>query len=83
MNDQTRPEGPFKISFDLYENGKETNLLVLPCNETYIVVKNDEHLCTIVKTFDQPDYWELQEGNLKEEVVEKMGAAISKYGSSV
>jgi hypothetical protein len=79
MNQQNRPGGSFHISFDLYENGEKANLLVLPCNETFIVVKNNEHICTIVKTFDEPDYWEQHAGNLPEETIEKMGAAITKH----
>jgi hypothetical protein len=77
MNEQNHPGGSFHISFDLHENGKETHLLVLPCNETFIIVENNEHVCTIVKTFDEPDCWEQHAGNLTEEAIIKMGAAIS------
>jgi hypothetical protein len=79
MNQQSRPGGSFYISFDLNEDGKDTNLLVLPCNETFIVVQNNEHLCTLVKTFDEPDYWEQHAGSLPEETIEKMGAAITQH----
>lgn len=78
MNEQIRPGGSFHISFDLHENGKESHLLILPCNETFIVVENNEHICTIVKTFDEPDCWEQHAGDLPEETIEKMGAVISR-----
>jgi hypothetical protein len=73
------PEESFNIEIDLYDTGDYVNLLVVPCNSTYIIVANNEHLSTLAKTCDEPECWEQQDGSLDEEVVEKLGAAISGY----
>jgi hypothetical protein len=73
------PEESFHIEIDLYDTGDYANLLVVPCNSTYIIVGNNEHLATVVKTCDEPECWEQEDGSLDEEVIEKLGAAISGY----
>ncbi|RVU02583.1 hypothetical protein EOD41_01185 [Mucilaginibacter limnophilus] len=83
FDETTQPEEAFHIEVDLYEIGEYSNLLVVPCNDTYIVISNNEHLCTLIKTCDEPECWEQQDGGLDEEVVEKLGAAIGGYISSM
>lgn len=70
---------PFHIEVDLYETGDYSRLLVVPCNERFVIVHNDEHLCTLTHTCEDPDCWEQEDGMLDEEMVEKVGAAIKSY----
>ncbi len=74
-----QPEEAFHIELDFYDTGDYSNFLVIPCNDTFIVVADNEHLCTIIKTCDDPVCWEQQDGTLDEEMVEKIGMAISGY----
>ena len=74
-----QPEEAFHIEIDLYETGDYSNLLVVPCNDTYILVSGDEHLCTLQKTCDEPECWEQTDGLLEDELVERIGSAISNY----
>lgn len=83
FNEQEQPHEAFHIEVDLYDNGELARLLVLPCNDTYIVTGNDEHLSTLVRTCNEPECWEQQEGGLDEEIVEKLGLAIQGYIESL
>lgn len=74
-----QPEEAFHIEIDLYETGDYSNLLVVPCNDTYILVSGDEHLCTLQKTCDEPECWEQTDGLMEDELVERIGSAISSY----
>lgn len=76
---EQQPEEAFHIELDLYETGDYSNLLVVPCNDTYVVISDNEHLCTMVKSCNEPECWEQQDGSLDEDIVEKLGAAISGY----
>jgi len=73
------PEEAFHIELDLYEIGEYSNLLVIPCAELFIVVLNNEHLCTLIKTCQTPECWEQQDGGLEDDMVEKLGGSISGY----
>jgi hypothetical protein len=77
------PEEPFHIEADIYDSGDYANLLVIPANGSYIVVGNNDHIATLVKTCDDPVCWEQQDGCLDEEVVEKLGQEISNYTGSL
>jgi hypothetical protein len=79
LDEPQRPEAPFHIEIDLYDSGDYSRLLVVPCNESYVVVYSDEHLCTVVKTCEDPECWEQEDGHLDEELIEKIGIAISSY----
>jgi hypothetical protein len=79
FEDKEQPQEAFHIELDLYDGGDYSNLLVIPCNEAFIIVGGNEHLCTLVKTCDDPECWEQQDGSLEEEMVEKLGIAISGY----
>jgi hypothetical protein len=78
-----QPQEAFHIELDLYESGDYSNVLVVPCNDTFIVVAGDEHLCTMQKTCDEPECWEQQDGTLEDDMVERIGAAISAYISQL
>lgn len=73
------PGEPFHIEADLYDTGDYSRLLVAPCDTRYIVVLNNEHLCTLTYTCNDADCRELEEGNIDDELVEKIGAAIKAY----
>ena len=79
FEENTPPEEPFHIEVDMYETGDYGRMLVIPCNEKYIVVANDEHFCTLVKTCNEPECWEQEDGSLDDEMVEKLGAAIQNF----
>jgi hypothetical protein len=76
------PDEPFHIEADIYDSGDYANLLVIPTNGVYIVVGNDEHLATLIKTCEDPACWEQQDDNLEEELIEKVGTAIDVYAQS-
>ena len=73
------PEEPFHIEVDIYETGDYSRLLVVPCDLKYVIVSNDEHLCTLVKSCDNAECWEQEDGSLDDELVEKLGAAIESF----
>ena len=82
LNAPSLPEEPFHIEADVYDSGDYLNLLVIPCGLNHIVVADNEHLATLLKTCDDPACWEQLDGNLDEEVVEKLGASIDSYWQS-
>lgn len=73
------PEAPFHVEVDLYETGDYSRLLIVPCNDSYVVVHGDEHLCTLIHTCKEVECWEQEDGMLEEEIVEKIGSAIKSY----
>lgn len=73
---QENAEEAFHIEVDYHDTGDLTSMLVIPCNDTYIVVSNNEHLCTLIHTCKEVDCWEQQDGTLDDELVERVGAAI-------
>lgn len=77
---QHKAEEAFHLEVDLDDTGEYTNVLVIPCDENFVVVVNNEHLCTMEITCDEPQCWELKDASfLEDEVVDKLGAAISSY----
>jgi hypothetical protein len=83
IDDSPLSDEPFHIEADIYDSGDYANLLVIPANGSYIVVGNNDHVATMVKTCDNPACWEQQEGSLDDEVVEKLGQEISNYIGSL
>lgn len=85
FNEHSRPvpEEAFHIEVDLYDAGEYSTLLIVPCNDSFIVTANNEHLCTLIHTCKEVECWEQQEGGLDEELVEKIGAAINGYLDSL
>jgi hypothetical protein len=75
---QENSEEAFHIEVDFYDTGDLSSMLVIPCNDTYIVVANNEHLCTLVHTCKEVECWEQQDGTLDDELVERVGAAIEQ-----
>lgn len=72
-------EDTFHIEADIFDTGDYSSMLVVPCGNKYIIILNDEHLCTMEHTGDEPDCWELVDGNIDEELMERIGAAIKGY----
>jgi hypothetical protein len=75
---QEASEEAFHIEVDFYDTGDMSSMLVIPCNDTYIVVANNEHLCTLIHTCKEVECWEQQDGTLDDELVERVGAAIEQ-----
>ena len=73
------PDTPFNIEVDLFETGDFSRLLVVPCGESFVVIHQDEHLCTLVHTCKDVECWEQEDGSLDDELVERIGLAISQY----
>lgn len=73
------PDSPFYIEVDLFDTGDHSRLIVVPCNESYVVIHNDEHLCTLVHTCKEVECWVQEDGGLDEELVERIGLAIQQY----
>jgi hypothetical protein len=79
FEEQQGSESPFHIEVDLHETGDYSRLMVVPCNESYVVIHGDEHLCTLIHTCKEVECWEQEDGYLEQEDVEKIGAAIKSY----
>ena len=79
FEEENIPEAPFHIEVDLYDTGDHSRLLVVPCNDSYVVVHQDEHLCTLVHTCKEVECWTQEDGTLDDELVEKIGLAIKGY----
>jgi len=73
------PQEPFHLEMDLYDTGDYYNLLVIPCNDQFIVVSNNEHFTTMVQNGIGVDAWEQLDGQLEDEVFEKLAAALDQY----
>ncbi len=78
-----QPQEAFHVEVDIFDTGDYGNLLIIPCNSSYIVVGNNEHLCTLTLNCEGAECWEQQEGGLNDELVEKIGGAIQGYISSL
>jgi uncharacterized membrane protein len=77
--DANYPQKAFHIEADLFETGNYSNLLIIPCNDAYVVVSGNEHLCTVAQTCDAPECWQQREGGLDDDIVEKLGIEINSY----
>jgi len=73
------PQEPFHLELDLYDTGDYYNLLIIPCNEEFIVVSNNEHFTTMVHNGTGIDAWEQRDGQLEDEVFEKLAIALNQY----
>lgn len=65
--DADKSDESFRIEVDFYDTGDYSSMLVIPCNDTYIVVANDEHLCTLIHSCNEADCWEQQDGLLDDD----------------
>lgn len=73
------PQEAFHVEVDLYDTGEYYNLLVIPCNDVFIVVSNNEHFTTLVQNGDGRGAWDQQDGQIEDEVFEKLSIALSTY----
>ena len=73
------PLEAFHLEMDLYDTGEYYNLLFIPCNDVFIVVSNNEHFTTISKSGEGTDAWEQQDGQVEDEIFEKLSFALSEY----
>lgn len=71
--DEQIVDEPFHIEADIYNSGDYAYLLVIPSGGQYIVVGDNEHLSTLVKTCEEPECWDQIDGSLDDEVVELLG----------
>lgn len=73
------PQEPFHLEMDLYDTGDYYNLLFIPCNEEFIVVSNNEHFTTMVQNGEGKDAWEQLDGQVEDEIFEKLAIALNEY----
>lgn len=73
------PQEAFHIEIDLYDTGEYYNLLIIPCNEVFIVVVNNEHFTTMVQNGDNIDAWEQRDGQIEDEIFEKIAISLNEY----
>lgn len=72
------PQEAFHLEIDLYDTGEYYNLLFIPCNDVFIVVSNNEHFTTMLKS-EGTEAWEQQDGQVEDEIFEKLSAALDEY----
>jgi hypothetical protein len=73
------PQEAFHLEMDLYDTGEYYNLLFIPCNDVFIVVSENEHLTTMVSNGPGVDAWEQRDGQIEDEVFEKLAIALGEY----
>ncbi|WP_454045382.1 hypothetical protein [Chryseobacterium sp. Marseille-Q8038] len=73
------PQEAFHLELDLFDTGDHYNLLLIPCNNVFFVVSNNEHFITMVKNGKGTDAWEQQDGQVDDEVFEKLAIALGGY----
>lgn len=73
------PQEPFHLEMDLYDTGDYYNLLFIPCNDEFIVVSNNEHFTTMVQNGEGPDAWDQRDGQVEDEIFEKLAIALGEY----
>jgi hypothetical protein len=59
------PQEAFHLEIDVYDTGEYYNLLLIPCNEIFIVVSNNGHLTTMVQNGKSTDAWEQRDGQVE------------------
>jgi hypothetical protein len=73
------PHEAFHLEVDLYDTGQYYDLLLVPCNDVFIVVHNNEHFTTMVQNGQGTDAWEQRDGQVEDEIFEKLAIALSEY----
>ncbi len=73
------PQEAFHLEMDLYDTGDYYNLLFIPCNDVFIVVSNNQHLTTMGQNGSGVDAWEQRDGQVEDEVFEKLAIALDGY----
>jgi hypothetical protein len=65
------PQEAFHLELYLYDTGEYYNLL-MPCNDLFIVVSNNEHFTTMVHNGEQTDAWEQRDGQVEDDIFKKL-----------
>jgi hypothetical protein len=79
LHDPQMPQEAFHLELDLYDTGEYYNLLFIPCNDVFIVVTDNEHFTTMIQNGEGTDAWEQRDGQLEDEVFEKLSIALGDY----
>lgn len=79
LDEPQMPQEAFHLELDLYDTGDYYNLLFIPCNDVFIVVSDNEHFTTIVRNGEDLDAWEQRDGQIEDEIFEKIAAALGSY----
>ena len=79
FEEKQMPEEAFHLELDLYDTGDYHNLLFIPCNDVFIVVTNNEHFTTMRRSGAGADAWEQIDGQIDDEVFEKLAVGLSSY----
>ncbi|HEY4194646.1 MAG TPA: hypothetical protein VGM63_03865 [Mucilaginibacter sp.] len=79
LDEPQMPQEAFHLEMDLYDTGDYYNLLFIPCNDVFIVVSENEHFTTMVRNGDGTDAWEQRDGQIEDEVFEKLAIALGNY----
>lgn len=73
------PQEAFHLELDLYDTGDYYDVLFIPCNDLFIVVAENEHFTTMIQNGPGADAWEQRDGQLEDEVFEKLSEALGNY----
>ncbi len=79
FEEKQMPQEAFHLELDLYDTGDYHNLLFIPCNDVFIVVTNNEHFTTMTRSSAGTDAWEQIDGQIEDEVFEKLAVGLSSY----
>lgn len=79
FEERQMPQEAFHLELDLYDTGDYHNLLFIPCNDVFIVVSNNEHFTTMTRSSGGADAWEQLDGQIEDEVFEKLAVGLSNY----
>lgn len=73
------PQEAFHLEVDLYDTGEYYNLLFIPCNDVFIVVSESQHFTTMALNGEGGATWEQRDGQVEDEVFEKLAIALTDY----
>jgi hypothetical protein len=76
------PTSAYHVEFDYFATEEYNSLLVVPFQEHFVIVCGNEHLGTLKKSRGEDTFWEVYEGNLDGELLERIGAAIDNYNAN-
>lgn len=79
LDPKSFPTSSFHVEFDYFKTEEYNNLLVVPLKENFVIICGNQHLGTIAKMPVADSFWEVTDGNLDGELLERIGAAIDNY----
>lgn len=79
LDEPQMPQEAFHLEMDLYDTGEYYNLLFIPCNDVFIVVSENEHFTTMARNGEGTDAWEQRDGQIEDEIFEKLATALGNY----